>query len=58
MANNGNSREISYEFTFPLDNELQYFINHLDSNSILKANGDSAIEVMRILTDASNKIME
>ena len=40
----------------PLDIELKYFINHLDGTPLKLANGDSAIEVMDILTKATDKL--
>jgi UDP-2-acetamido-3-amino-2,3-dideoxy-glucuronate N-acetyltransferase len=45
----GESKMISYEFEFPLEAELKYFIKHLDGSEIKIANGQSAVEVMDIL---------
>ena len=51
------SKLVDYEFKFPLEEELKYFINHLNGESISMADGDSAIEVMEILDAASNELL-
>ena len=48
---------MDYEFKFPLEEELKYFINHLNGEPISVADGDSAIEVMEILDAASNELL-
>lgn len=47
------AKVISYESSSPLDNELNYFIDHLDSE-ITIADGQSGHEVVKVLekTDA------
>ena len=57
VAGFGESKIISYEFEFPLEAELKYFIKHLDGSDIKIANGQSAVEVMDIL-ERSNVILE
>ena len=57
VAGFGESKIISYDFEFPLEAELKYFIKHLDGSDIKIANGQSAVEVMDIL-ERSNVILE
>lgn len=47
---------IEYEQKMALTEELQYFSNHLSSKKLGIANGAHALEVMRILINASNKL--
>ena len=42
----------------PLKTELKYFINHLNNKSIDIANGDSAIDVMNIITKATSSLLK
>ena len=35
----------------------KYFVDHLDGRPISKANGDNAITVMKILTEATKKLL-
>jgi UDP-2-acetamido-3-amino-2,3-dideoxy-glucuronate N-acetyltransferase len=53
VAGSGESVEIPYEFEFPLEAEIKYFINHLDGSEIKISSGESAIEVMDILEKSS-----
>jgi hypothetical protein len=55
---NGYTENIEYNNTMPLEAELQYFIKHLDRKSMDIANGESAIEVMDVLTRATNALFE
>lgn len=57
LLNKGNAQIINYNDNLALENELNYFIKHLNSPVIKKANGDSAVEVMEILTSASKKLL-
>ena len=41
----------------PLKIELNYFLNHLNDKKPLIANGEHAIEVIRILDKASKQIL-
>ena len=49
----GKSREIKYGDALPLEQELKYFISKIDKGTIKIADGDSAVEVMRVLDHAS-----
>ena len=49
---------IKYDNKMPLELELKYFVNNLDNNSQLISNGDTAVEVMRILTSATEKLFK
>ena len=48
---------IHYEFDMPLKIELNYFLNHLHDKKPLIANGEHAIEVIKILDIASKQIL-
>ena len=50
--------KIEYEMSMPLTNELKYFMNHLDGEKIEIANGESAIEVIKILELATKSLMD
>ena len=52
------SQLVDYEFKMPLEEELKYFINHLDGTPLSVANGKSAIEVISILEEATSKLIE
>ena len=58
VAKNGNSELISFDNELPLKAELKYFINHLNNKSIDIANGDSAIDVMNIITKATSSLLK
>ncbi len=47
---------IDYEQKMPLTEELQYFVNHLDEKKPVIANGKHALDVIRILTEASSQL--
>lgn len=47
---------IDYERKMPLTEELIYFINHLDNNKIEIANGEHALEVVKILVEATKSL--
>ena len=49
----GKTELIEYGNELPLTNELEYFISNLNSKKIEISNGDSAVEVIRILEAAS-----
>ena len=46
----GNDYKIKYDDEKPLDAELKYFISKIDNGVIEIANGDSAVEVMKVLS--------
>ena len=54
--NDGPVEIIEYENLEPLKEELKYFIDHLDGKPLSLANADNAIEVVEILTDASESL--
>mgnify|MGYP001336979191 CR=1 FL=1 len=58
IAKNGSSELISFNNELPLESELKYFINHLNGKELSISNGDSAIDVMAIITKATNKLLE
>ena len=49
----GVTKSIDYKKEFPLTNEIKYFLKHLDGKNIEIANGDSAVEVIKILEQAT-----
>ena len=49
---------IEYEKTMPLEEELKYFIRHLDGSPMDICNADNAIEVVDILVRASKSLLE
>jgi predicted dehydrogenase len=53
----GSSQYVDYEKTLPLDNELKYFIDHLDGTSIKIANSESGIAVIKILEKATLSLL-
>ena len=54
--NDGPVEIIEYENLEPLKEELKYFIDHLDGKPLSLANADNAIEVVEILTNASESL--
>ena len=54
----GSSQYIEYDKTLPLDNELKYFIDHLDGTPIEVANGESAFKVIQILETATSSLLK
>ena len=52
----GPMRQIEYEKKMPLSEELKYFVEHLDGTVIQIANGQHALEVTKILVEASNQL--
>jgi len=47
---------IDYEQKMPLSEELQYFVNHFDEKKPEIANGKHALDVQKILTEASKQL--
>ena len=47
---------INYNQKMPLKEELSYFINHLGGDKPKIANGHHALEVIKILSKASNQL--
>jgi len=50
------AKNIDYKFNYPLEEELKYFIDHLDGSPIIIGNGENALEVMEILDTATEKL--
>ena len=48
--------EVSFSNELPLESELKYFISNMDKK-IKKANGDSAVDVMKVLDLASKSLI-
>tara|TARA_B100001142_G_C14276277_1_gene632971 strand:- start:238 stop:1197 length:960 start_codon:yes stop_codon:yes gene_type:complete len=53
----GPVKNIPYENQLPLTEELKYFINHLDGKKLEKCNAEHALEVTKILVDASRQLI-
>ena len=53
----GQSLEIKYKNQIPLTEEIKYFISKIDKGKIEIANGDSAVEVMKILDKATKSLI-
>ena len=53
----GKVKNIAYSSELALTNQLKYFLDNLDGNIEIN-NGDSAIEVIRILEDASKNLLK
>ncbi len=58
LPRNGNVEKIDYDSKLPLDEELKYFVKCLEKGKIDICNGDSAVEVMEILTECGEKLNE
>tara|TARA_B100000287_G_scaffold393882_1_gene407507 strand:+ start:2682 stop:3668 length:987 start_codon:yes stop_codon:yes gene_type:complete len=52
----GEIEKINYDNTEPLRNELRYFISNIFSEKINIANGDSAVDVIRILEKSTESL--
>jgi len=52
----GPMKRIEYEQKMPLSEELKYFVEHLDGALLQRANGQHALEVTKILVEASNQL--
>ena len=59
IPRDGSTQNVEYNNKIlSLETELKYFIKHLDNKSMDIANGESAIEVMDILTRATDALFE
>ena len=54
--NKGSVVNIQYENSMPLTEEIKYFISHLDGSVLEFSNSASAVEVMQVLTKASQNL--
>ena len=54
----GPTKQIDYNLELPLTLEMKYFINHLNGDKIEIANGESAVEVINILEQASKSLKQ
>ncbi len=57
FTHNGSFSKIDYDLSLPLENEIKYFLNHLDGEPIELSNGDKGVEVIDILNKASNILL-
>tara|TARA_Y100001970_G_C13739680_1_gene605556 strand:- start:117 stop:650 length:534 start_codon:yes stop_codon:yes gene_type:complete len=57
VTHNGSYLHIDYDSSLPLDNEIKYFLNHLDGKPIILSNGDQGVEVIDILNKASKILL-
>ena len=55
-SNLGKTFEINYSGDLPLLSQLKYFISKINDGNIEKANGDSAVEVMKVLDLATKSL--
>ncbi|SVB71667.1 uncharacterized protein METZ01_LOCUS224521 [marine metagenome] len=58
VPRSGATRYVKFEDSMPLTRELQYFVDHLNGESIKISNSEHAIEVMKILETATESLME
>ena len=54
----GATEIIPYDKAQPLTEELNYFVNSLDSGHVEIADGQNAVEVLEILEEATNKLLK
>tara|TARA_Y100001935_G_scaffold99038_1_gene82350 strand:+ start:10419 stop:11399 length:981 start_codon:yes stop_codon:yes gene_type:complete len=52
----GPTERLPYDFEMPLTLELKYFIDHLNGKKINKCSAKSAVEVIKILEEASKRL--
>ena len=56
IPKNGEITKIKYDSSMPLDNQVDYFINHLDGKKIKISNAKHGLEVMEILSKSTEKL--
>ncbi len=56
IKRDGPTEVIPYEKGFPLTNELQYFIDHLDGSKLEIADGQNAFDVLEVLEKATESL--
>ena len=52
----GAVKSIKFDDSKPLTNEIKYFIDHLEGSSLQTANGESALDVLRVLMLATGEL--
>tara|TARA_Y100000591_G_C21836209_1_gene702672 strand:+ start:1638 stop:2603 length:966 start_codon:yes stop_codon:yes gene_type:complete len=57
IPSSGKARLINYGKDLALDNQLKYFVKTLDDFKVEKINGDSAVEVIKILEKANLSLL-
>jgi len=58
IPRSGATRYVKFEDVMPLTRELEYFVDHLNGESIKISNSEHAIEVMKILETATENLMK
>ncbi len=58
IKEDGEIETIPYDKMPPLEIELKYFLNHLNSDKVNISNGDNALEVIKILEQATNSLID
>ena len=58
IPKSGNTWYVEYDAGMPLTRELKYFVDHLNGEQLEKANGESAIDVIKILDTATESLIE
>ena len=57
IEKNGFNKLIKYSNEKPLELELKYFINHLNDSSLKISNGESGLDVIKILQKSTDSLM-
>tara|TARA_B100000676_G_scaffold102913_2_gene102687 strand:+ start:9232 stop:10203 length:972 start_codon:yes stop_codon:yes gene_type:complete len=57
IKDDGEINIIEFDKKQPLELELKYFIDHLDGSKVNISNGNNALEVVKILEDATNSLL-
>ncbi len=58
IKRDGPTEIIAYDSVMPLTEEMQYFADHLNSDPVLIANSENAVDVLEILERATQSLME
>lgn len=58
IKEDGEIEIIKYEKEPPLEMELKYFLRHLNGDKVKISNGDNALEVIKILEQATNSLID
>ena len=57
IPHDGSTSSIEYDSRMPLTEEIKYFVEHLNGTPIKISNGESAIDVMKILETATKSLI-